>query len=429
MAQTVIPVGHALARKIYGAAVFGELVRRPTFMNRLTGEAPDMSDVVNKLEKMQSSPNYPIVRVTDLAKGAGDKVSIDMFNILQGRPVTGDKKLAGRMMSLKSDSLDVMIDQMRGGVDPGGRMTQQRTIHNLRTVGRAGLAGWWARLTDQIKLIHFAGDRGYHNSPDWVVPLANEPEFAEIMVNPVRPPTFDKMFYAAGRANHAALVAADILTLDDIDRIRAAIDEMDNPMQPVVLPDDPAGVDEPLFVLGVSHRVWHYLQNRTGATAWRTFLMNARERSSKNPLFSGEPGMWNGILVKKLPRPIRFPLGTVVTVSNNDANATTGTSTIPATLTGAPGGTTAADFAVDRSILFGAQALAECWGQHSKSGTHMAWHEETTDHDNTYEASISAIGGIGKLRFRNAAGNIIDHGVLCIDSVAPDPRKVVIPSA
>lgn len=434
MAQTIIPVGHPLARKVYGAAVFGELVRRPTFMNRLTGEAPDMGEVVSKLERMQTSPNYPIVRVTDLGKSAGDRVSIDMFNILQGRPVTGDKKLAGRMMSLKSDSLDLTIDQMRGGVDPGGRMTQQRTIHNLRTVGRAGLAGWWARLTDQVKLIHFAGDRGYHNSPDWVVPLASDAEFKDIMVNPVLPPTFDKHFYAGGKANHAALTATDILTLDDIDRMRAAIDEMDNPMQPVILPDDPAGEDEPLYVLGISHRMWHYLQNRTGPTAWRTFLMNARERSSKNPLFAGEPGMWNGILVKKLPRPIRFPLGTGVAVSNNDANATVpGTppagAIIPATLTGAPAGTTPADFAVDRGILFGAQALAEIWGQHSKSGTHMAWHEETSDHDNTYEASISAIGGVGKLRFRNAAGNVIDHGVAVIDCVAPDPRKVVIPSA
>ena len=55
MSQTVIPTGHPLARKIFGAAVFGELTRAPTFMNRLTGEAPDLSDARSKLEKMQTS--------------------------------------------------------------------------------------------------------------------------------------------------------------------------------------------------------------------------------------------------------------------------------------------------------------------------------------------------------------------------------------
>lgn len=63
MAQTVLPLGHPLARKIYGAAVFSELTRAPTFMGRLTGDAPDLSAARGKLEKMQTSPGYPIVRI------------------------------------------------------------------------------------------------------------------------------------------------------------------------------------------------------------------------------------------------------------------------------------------------------------------------------------------------------------------------------
>ena len=89
----------------------------------------------------------------------------------------------------------------------------------------------------------------------------------------------------------ATLDGTDILTLNDIDRMRAYIDEMPVPMQPIMLPDDPAASDEPLYVLLVTTRQWHYLQNRTGTSAWRTFLQNARERSAKNPLFTGEPGI------------------------------------------------------------------------------------------------------------------------------------------
>ena len=423
MSATVIPTGHPLARKIYGAAVFSEMTRQPTFMNRLTGEAPDMGEVRSKLEKMETPRGYPVVRIMDLARSAGDTVSVDLFNILQGRPATGDTLIAGRMMSITSNSQDIKLNQLRGGVNTGGRMTQQRTLHDLRTVGRAGLAGWWTRMCDQIKLVHMAGARGSQYTPDWVVPLASDADYADIMVNPVTPPTYDKHFYAGDATSLATLDATDILTLDDIDRLRACIDEMQTPMQPITLPDDPASADEPLYVLLVTARVWHYLQTRTGEKAWRTFLMNARERGSKNPLFAGEPGMWNGILIKKMPRAIRFSPGEVVTVCQNVAAATTTTSTVDAAL----GGADAAYYAVDRCLLLGAQAMAECWGQHSKSGTHMAWHEETTDHDNVLEASISAIGGWGKLRFRDSTGYIKDHGVAVIDCVAPDPSRIVIP--
>lgn len=423
MATTTIPVGHPLAKKIFGAAVFGEMVRAPTFMNRLTGDAPDIGEAKAKLEKMQTKASYPIVRVTDLSKSAGNSVSVDMFNILQGRPVVGDTKLSGKMMSLTASSMDITINQLRAGVDAGGRMAQQRTIHDLRSIGRAALAGWWTRMNDQIKLIHFAGARGSQYTPDWTVPLASDPEFASIMVNSVLPPTYDKHFYAGDATSLATLDATDILTLEDIDRLRATIDEMQTPMQPVVLPDDPASGDSPLFVLLVTNRVWHYLQTRTGEKAWRTFLMNARERSSKNPLFTGEPGMWNGILVKKMPRAIRFNPGEVVNVCANDAAATVTTSTVDAAL----GGADSAYYNVDRCLLLGAQGLAECWGQHSASGTHMAWHEETSDHDNCLEASISAIGGWSKLRFKDSSGYMKDHGIMVVDSVAPDPQRIVIP--
>jgi N4-gp56 family major capsid protein len=303
-------------------------------------------------------------------------------------------------------------------------------MHDLRTVGRAALAGWWARMNDQIKLVHMAGARGSHNTPDWVVPLASDPIFGEIMVNVdsssrVMPPTYDKHFYAGDATSLASLDGTDILTLNDIDKLRAAIDEMPVPMQPIILPDDPASADEPLYVLLVTSRQWHYLQNRTGTTAWRTFLQNARERSSKNPLFSGEPGMWNGILIKKMPRPIRFAPGEVVNICTDSADATISTATVSANL-GVSGG---AGYAVDRALLLGAQAMAECWGQHSKSGSHMAWHEEETDHGNTLEASISAIGGWSKLRFRDSTGYLRDHGIAVLDSTAPDPRSIVVAQA
>lgn len=426
MGQTVIPFGSPLAQKVFGAAVFAEMVQRNTFMSRMVGPAPSLADAANALQKTQTSANFPIVRINDLTTKAGDTVSVDLFNILQGFPVIGDAKLAGQMMALKGSTQDFRVNQMRGGFDPGGRMTQQRTPHDLRTVGRAALAGWWSRLIDQAKLVHMAGARGSHNTPDWCIPLADHEKFASIMVNAVIPPSYDKRFLAGDATSLDTLGPTDILTLDEIDRISAAIEEMPVPMQPIMLPDDPAASDSPLYLMLVTPRQWHYLQNRTGEKAWRTFLMNARERGSKNPLFAGEPGVWNGILIKKMGRPIRFNCGDVVSVCTSALDGTVTTETVPAAATFGAGA--ASLYAVDRAIILGAQGLAEVWGKHGGTGAHMKWHEEETDHGNSMEASVSAVGGWGKIQFKDSQGALRDHGIMTLDSYAPDPRSIVVPN-
>lgn len=403
---TNIPTGHPLARKIYSAAVFAEAQRRPGFRKNLTGPAPKQKGAEKKL-KGQTSPGYPVVQVTDLSKGKGDQVSVDLFNIIQGKPVMGDKKISGKMMSLTASSQDIRIDQCRGGVDPGGRMTQKRTVHNLRSIAKANLAGWSARLEDQTTLVHLAGARGDDNAADWVVPKADDPDFSEIMVNPVQAPTRNRRFFAGDATSVATLSTADLLGLEEIDLLRAYIDEMPFPLQHVQMEGDLESDENPLFCLFVSSRVWHHLQTNTSATAWRTFLANAHARSQgfNHPLFKGTPGMWNGILIKKMWRPVRFNTGSLVKeLDANDIEQDV-----------------AAAVVTDRSILLGAQALASVYGKHEKSGYHYSWHEEETDHGNTVETSIALMGGKSKLRFQDSDGNLTDHGVITMDSYAPVP--------
>ena len=84
---------------------------------------------------------------------------------------------------------------MRYGVNTGGAMTRQRTVWDLRTAGRAGVEGWWGRTMDQLTLVHVAGARGDQNTADWNIPLADDPEFATIMVNAVKAPSHNRHFY------------------------------------------------------------------------------------------------------------------------------------------------------------------------------------------------------------------------------------------
>lgn len=425
MSQTVIPFGHALAKRVYGGAVFAEVSRRRSFSNSMTGPAPKQAQANLKLRKEQTAADYPFVRVTDLSKERGDTVTVDLINIVTGKPVMGDQPLAGKLLSLKFGSMDVKIDQMRFGIDPGGRMTQQRTVIDLRTAGKAAIEGLWGRAMDQISLVHCAGARGDMDTADWVVPKADDPDFASIMVNSVKAPSYNRHFYGGDATSIDTIDDADIITLDTIDMLRAAIDEMDVPLQPIMLPDDPAGAEKPLYVLYLTSRQWHYLQtytNAVSATGWRTFMQNARERGSKNPLFSGEPGMWNGILVKTMSRAVRFHQGSTVTVATSADAYTTETKTVPTFV----GATPAGRHGVDRAILLGAQALCHAWGQDSESGMPMRWHEQKADHDNRVEASVAGMGGAAKIAFNDANGVYTDHGVAVVDSYAPDPRFVTL---
>jgi len=93
--QTQVPAGSALARKVFGAALFAKTVAFAGMVKNLTGDAPKQSDAEAKL-KGQTVPDMPIVRVTDLQKSAGDSVSVDAFDTISGKPIMGDKNAEGR---------------------------------------------------------------------------------------------------------------------------------------------------------------------------------------------------------------------------------------------------------------------------------------------------------------------------------------------
>jgi N4-gp56 family major capsid protein len=407
---TTIPAGHPLAIKWYSRALFAEAQRKPSFRNNMIGPAPKQASAEEKLRN-QTSPDFPFIRINDLRKSAGDTVSVDLVNVVNIRPTMGDKKLAGRMGSLTFDSMDMKIQQARFGVDTGGRMTQQRTLHQLRGLAKANLTGINVRFEDQITQVHLSGARGYQNTKDWVVPLASDPEFAEIVVNTVSAPTYSRRIIAGGGDSINDIGTSDYLSLADFDRMRAIIDTMAFPPQPIMLPGDAAANDEPLYCYYATPLQWHYLQTTTGSGEWRTFIQNAWNRAKSftgpnaHPLFSGSPGMWNGILIKKLGRAVRFEDGDLC-----DEYATASATTTTAVAAPEP---------VERGVLLGAQALAWAYGKHGGSGAQYSWNEELEDHKNVLEVSTAAMSGCSKVTFTGSDGVSYDHGVFAVDSYAP----------
>ncbi|MGL5768534.1 MAG: DUF4043 family protein, partial [Plesiomonas shigelloides] len=288
-------VTSAQANKLLQVALFTEALRSNSMINLLTEEAPKGVKVNGG---KQTSYGAPVVRVTDLTKSAGDEVSMQIFHQLSGRPTMGDRKIAGRLENLSQADFGLKINQTRHGVDAGGKMSQKRTKHELKVVARTLLAdGYYGRLTDQRGLVQLAGARGDYMATDIIIPTADDPEFAEMMINPVTAPTYERHFFGGDATSFEQIDAADKFNLACVDNISLFLSEMVNPIQPIRFSGDPSEGD-PLFVLYVTSRQWNDFYTSSSGKDWQAMLAAALERSKgfNHKLFRGESAMWRGIL-------------------------------------------------------------------------------------------------------------------------------------
>src|SRR5690606_38031630 len=129
--------------------------------------------------------------------------------------------------------------------------------HDLKVAAKKMIGPWWARLDDQLTIIHMAGARGDDASADWVVPLASDEEFAEICVNELTPPTYDRHVFGGDASSFADIDSSDKFSLAEVDKLRLKLSEMAFPLQPIQFENDPMAEDSPFYVLYVSPRQWH----------------------------------------------------------------------------------------------------------------------------------------------------------------------------
>lgn len=417
---TAIPYGSPQAVQIQSAGLFAANMQRLTTMNRLAGKLPQQSDAESKL-RFQSSNELPIVRCMDLTKVAGDEITFDLINPVGGKPIMGDRTAEGlgKRMSFSQDSL--RINQSRFPVSAGGKMTQQRTPHQLRKLARAQAQNYMSRLDDQLSLVHLAGARGFMNDIEWALPLASDPDFAEICVNSIKAPTKNRHYMSTGSGiehiaaggNEISIATTDVMNIDVVDGIRTLLDGMPLPPPPVKYDDDQMANDAPMRVLLVSSEQYTSIVKSTNFRTLQATAMARAQVAKNNPLFMGEAGMWNGILIVKMPKPIRFKAGNALNwCASYTSDTETTTDSVPASFA-------AAGYAVDRAILLGGQALAEALGKNSNTGNSYFWSEKLLDHDNMLEVLIGMVGGKSKTRFLIDHGDeeqYTDYGVMAIDT-------------
>lgn len=419
MPQTVVPFGSPDAHRVQSVGLFAATLQRTTNLNRLTGRMPKAATAESRA-RLQTSTDYPIVRCMDLTKVAGDEVTFDLMNHIGGKPIMGERMAEGRGEKLSFAQDRLRIQQTRKPISAGGKMTQQRTPHELRPLARAEAQGYMDRLVDQLTMVHLAGARGFHTA-EWVVPLNNDPDFVEICVNPVKAPTRNRHFTAttdgiqrfAVNAGEVVLPSTATMNMDVVDAISATMDSMGYAPAPVKIDGDQAAGDEPLRVLMVSAEQ-HMGFVKSGN--FRLLQATAQARASQagnNPLFLGQAGIWNNVLLMKMPKPIRFFAGQPIAYCPDETSENEAIALVPASFA-------AGNFAVDRAILLGAQALAQAFGKERDSGIPFFWNEELLDHKDKLEVLIGMIAGMSKIRFAVTNEGVTlptDNGVIVIDTV------------
>ncbi len=341
-------------------------------------------DVENVMQFMGNDANNIIQVNSELQKRKGDTETFGLVARLTGDGVTGDDELEGNEESMTSYSEQVVIDQIRNAVRLKGKLDAQKVVYDQISSARENLRTWMKEFLCRnimLKLggvtnttlvdtngVVYGGRALWSNTPDYI------PDADEAAGSGAR-------YLNSKGGSTAALGAGDKMTLDLVTKA-ATIASLSNPKIQKI----ESGGDS-FYVMYL-----HPLQARDIrlSSDWKTAQEYARERSAKNPVFSGALGYWSGVLLLENEF---TPWLDVSVAGNSFRGAATGT-----------------DCAVDcaRALLCGRQAVL-----YAEASNSEALVVEQFDYKNKDGVAGSFIGGLQKAMF-----NSKEFGVIAVDTAA-----------
>lgn len=405
------------------AGLFAVHMRRNNKLSHLIGKMPKGEASAIATVKNQTTQHMPIVRCMDLGKGTGDEITFDLLNPFGAIPIMGSNYAEGRGtgMSISEDRL--RVNQARIPVNLGDNMTQIRSPVDFRKLGRPVAQATMDRYCDQSLIIHAAGARGHVFNPlTWSVPLESDSRFKDVMVNPVKAPTKNRHFIVEGdgvnsfRANAGEIdiTSTDVFSMSVVDSLRAVMDEMVLPPPIVKFDGDEAAEDDPLRVLLVTPLQYNQFAADPAFRAVQAAALARAGNAKQHPIFKGEVGLWNNFLIIKQNIPIRFFAGGEMKYCAAFDSEVESVARVPESF-----GT---QFAIDRAIMLGGQAVGEALAKSDKSGIPFFWSEKEMDHGDKVELLIGTIRGVSKIRFAVNTGEQVeftDYGAAVLDTVVP----------
>jgi hypothetical protein len=399
------------------------------------GKKPEMG-------KMYTSNQYPVVECQDLQAAAGSDVKFQLRGPVFGKPFMGKSTFEGKGVQMPWSEATLKLNFSAFPVYAGDLTGQQVTIHDLYANAQDSAIFWAQNFTNEAALVHLYGARGFEVKQNWSVPLASDPDFANVLTNTVMAPSKNRHFRADGDALSGIADAGggvlDIASTDsmNLNTIAAIVTENNESTFPIMgsrFDGDDMGVENPVGILLVSDRVYDKIK-ASGSAQISTYMSEAIARANRpgqHIIFKAAPLLWKNCLVIVQPKPIRFYPGDAIKYCATITSETESTLTVP-TGAGWQSGTQAIA-AVDRSIFVGAMALGKIIGGHtaSKFGIHkklagFLWSEKWLNHDTRLEVAAMMLQSFGKFRFDLPFSTVVqptDYGVMAIDSVVSLPLQ------
>jgi N4-gp56 family major capsid protein len=357
--RTLIGVNDPKAIKKQSAFLAVDMAKKSYITSRLMGVGQDSSMPCQMLKELESD--------------AGEYISFDLLMQMTMQPREGDQVLENFEEDMKFYTDGLYIDQLRAGVNTGGRMTRKRTIHALRARARRLQRDYWARVFDELWFMYASGARGINTG--FLFPLT----YTGFAGNAFTAPDAEHIQFAGG-TKKATLADTNKFEVGEIDKAVAVISDMGgdagsgyagtdgNLQTPGMLPIMVDGEEH--YVVVVHPYSTYDMRTATGTNGWMDIQKAAIQAlGRKSPIFTGAKGMHNNVLIHEHRNVIRF----------NDYGA---------------GGNVAAA----RSLLLGEQATVIAFGSPG-TGLRFGWHEEGRDNDNQLVISTHTIVGMKKVSY------------------------------
>ena len=354
----------------------------------------DLAVAVNRESYFSSSmaseskrARTPIQVITDLEKDAGLEVTVDLLMPMSMEPVV-QAKLEGRGAPLKYFTDKLRIDQVRGAVGAGDRVTSKATLRNLREDAKIVMKDWWARLQDELHFIYLSGGFGNYGGTGYLWTAAN----AMFSVNAITAPDSQHIMYGGDATAKADVGTNDGFDLRLIDRAVAKAETMggdgSNELSMV-----PVNVDGKKCYVVLCHTFQYDAMKSNASTGqWLDIQKAAAAASGSNALlFKNSGGMYADCVIHKHRNVMRF----------NDYGG--------------------ASVKAARALFLGSQAGELAYGSSGGSGTRYRWTEVMTDHEDQVEIGTHCIMGVKKSTYKSKDGSVTrDFGVIALDTYCAD---------
>lgn len=340
MAVTSFATGDDLAVKLWSKKVSVEALKK-TWVYKFMGK--DDNSVIQIYDDTQKSP--------------GDRIRVPLRRLLSGNGVQGDGTLEGQEERITYYSDDVYINQLRHAVREGGRFSKQLVPFSVREHARMSLEDWWA---DRMDTWFFNQICGNTNQADTRF-TGNQASIA---------PDTDHIVYAGAATTDASLSnsATYKFTLTLIDVCVEKAKTLDVPIRPIMING------ESKYVMFLHEYQVTDMRTNVSTGQWMDIQKAAMQGGliSKNPIYTGALGEYNGVVLHSSTRNSGFSAGTALT-----ANA----------------GRVAA--------FCGAQAVAAAFGR-DNSPERFTWVEDFFDYENQFGVAAGCIAGMKKTRFNGS---------------------------